>query len=46
MKKEKKEESYVGKTEDFVKKNPLTTLIGAALLGYAVGRLIHKRDKK
>lgn len=47
VKKDNKEPSaqIVEATEDFVKKNPLTSIIAASIIGYAIGRIIHKRSK-
>ena len=47
VKKVKKDEmkEYVDKTKAFVKKNPLASVIGAVLIGYSIGRLLHKREK-
>ena len=49
MKKQKKvseSAKQVEETENFVKKNPLTSVIGAVIVGYAIGRLIHKRKRE
>ena len=46
MVRQKSTSPIVDATEDFVKSNPLTSIIAATLLGYAIGRLIHKRHEK
>lgn len=45
MNKKENSAKIVEATEDFVKKNPLTSIIAASIVGYVIGRLIHKRSK-
>ncbi|MGE0792860.1 MAG: hypothetical protein AB7V77_01615 [Candidatus Woesearchaeota archaeon] len=41
-----KAKDYLDKAEEFIKKNPLTSFVGAVVIGYAIGKLFHGRKEK
>lgn len=37
---------YLDKSRDFIKNNPIKSVLIGAVIGYAIGSLFHKRERK